>query len=60
MAVPIPNSVLPTSRQTYCCRVAITNIPAAGAHTPATIRPLRPIRSLSGPVTTCNFPQTAA
>ncbi|SRR6266496_1475776 len=40
MAVPIPNSVLPTSRQTYCCRVAITNIPAAGAHTPATIRPL--------------------
>ena len=37
---------------------AVRNRPAACTHMPATIRPLRPQRSLSGPVTICKTPQS--
>ena len=41
------------------CVAAVTNKPAACTHMPAAIRPLRPNRSLNGPVTVCKTPHTA-
>src|SRR3712207_834320 len=59
MAVPSPSKTLPSSHHAKFLVSTVTKIPAAWTHIPATMRPLRPQRSLKGPVTTCRTPQTA-
>lgn len=51
IAVPRPGNTLATSRQRDCPVSEVGASPAAGTRIPATISPLRPQRSLSGPVT---------
>ena len=41
------------------CVAAVTNNPTACTHMPVTIKPLRPQRSLNGPVTVWSTPHTA-
>src|SRR3712207_6106930 len=59
MAVPSPSKTLPSSHHAKFLVSTVTKIPAAWTHMPATMRPLRPQRSLKRPVTTCRTPHTA-
>src|SRR4029453_9631853 len=50
--------MLARSHHSKVCVIPIKKRPPPFTHIPLTIRPLRPQRSLSGPVTVCRTPQT--